>query len=240
MNHRSLGLANRRRAQVCALLIGCALVAGCERRGGSIPYDPPGFSAPAAPSVAAVEAYDVKLGPLDVLRINVFRVPDLSGDYQIDGQGNLDLPLIGTIKARDLGAEEFGRKLEQAYGARYLNNPEISVRVLNTNQLNITIEGGVNAPGVYPLQGRTTLLGAIAMSRGPLLYDSNPKRVAIFRKRDGQTMAAAFDLISIRHGKMADPIVYPGDIVVVDGSSLRSLYRDLLQAIPMIAVFNNL
>jgi polysaccharide export outer membrane protein len=240
LNYRSIGLANRRRMLACALLIGCAVLAGCERRGGKIPYDPPGFGAPSGPSVAAVEAYDVKLGPLDVLKISVFRVPDLTGDYQIDGLGNVDLPLIGSIKARDLSVEEFGRKLEQTYGAQYLNNPEITVRVLNSNQFNITIEGGVNAPGIYPLQGRTTLLGAIAMSRGPLLYDANPKRVAIFRKRDGQTMAAAFDLVAIRHGEMADPIVYPGDIVVVDGSSVRSLYRDLLQVIPLIAVFSNL
>ena len=39
---------------------------------------------------------------------------------------------------------------------------------------------------------------------------------------------------------MADPIVYPGDTIVVDSSSLRSLYRDLIQAIPLIAIFGNL
>lgn len=234
------GLAKRRRVQVCALLVACALVAGCERRGGKIPYDPPGFAAPTAPSSAAVEAYDVPLGPLDVVRVNVFRVPELSGDYQLDARGNVDLPLIGQVKARDLSIEDFSRQLEQRYGAQYINNPDITVRLLNTNQLNITIEGAVNAPGMYPLTGRTTLLGAIAMSRGTLLFDSNPKRVAIFRKQDGKTVAAAFDLIAIRHGKMADPIVYPGDTVVVDGSSIRSLYRDLLQTIPLIAVFSNL
>ena len=60
------------------------------------------------------------------------------------------------------------------------------------------------------------------------------------RKRDGKTVAAAFDLIAIRHGEMADPLVYPGDTIVVDGSKVRTIYRDLLQAIPMIAVFRSL
>jgi polysaccharide export outer membrane protein len=222
------------------LLIACALVAGCERRGGHIPYDPPGFTAPDAPSAAAIEAYDIRLGPLDVVRINFFRIPELSNDYQIDAHGNIDLPLIGQVKARDLSTDDFTREIEQRYGARYLNNPDISVRVLTSNQANVTVEGAVNAPGIYPLQGRTTLIGAIAMGRGTLLYDSNPKRVAIFRKREGKTVAAAFDLVAIRHGEMADPVVYPGDTIVVDGSSIRTLYRDLLQTIPLIAVFNSL
>jgi polysaccharide export outer membrane protein len=234
------GPANRRRARLCVLLLGCTALAGCETRGGNIPYDPPGFSAPPTASVAAFDAYDVKLGPLDVLRINVFRVPDLSGEYQIDGYGNVDLPLVGSIKARDMSAEEFGKQLEQLYGAQYLNSPEINVRVMTTNQLNVTVEGAVNSPGVFPLPGKTTLLGVIAMARGPILLESNPKRVAIFRKREGQTQAAAFDLVAIRKGEMADPVVYPGDIVVVQGASVRAIYRELLQTIPMIAVFSNL
>jgi polysaccharide biosynthesis/export protein len=234
------GLANRRRAQLCVLLLGCTVLAGCETRGGKIAYDPPGFNAPPTPSVAAFDAYDMKLGPLDVLKINVFRVPDLTGEYQIDGYGIVDLPLLGSIKARDMSVEEFGQRLEQLYGAQYLNNPDISVRVVTTNQLNVTVEGAVNSPGVFPLPGKTTLLGVIAMARGPAVADANQKRVAIFRKRDGQTQAAAFDLVAIRKGEMADPVVYPGDIVVVQGSSMRAIYRDLLQTIPMIAVFSNL
>ena len=76
-------------------------------------------------------------------------------------------------------------ELERAYGERYLNNPEITVRVISTNMTNITIEGGVNAPGIYALPGKTTLLGAIAMAKGIEPNIANPKRVAIFRKQQG-------------------------------------------------------
>lgn len=222
-----------------AMLAACAVLSGCERRGGKIPYDPVGFGAPDR-LASGVAAYDVPLGPLDVLRITVFRVPELSGEYQVDVRGIIDLPLVGSINVRDQNAEQFASTLEGMYATRYLNNPDVTVRVQSTNQLNVTIEGGVNAPGIYALPGHTTLLGAIALARGFNAQDSNPKRVAIFRKQGGQTVAAAFDVPAIRHGDMKDPLVYPGDTIVIDSSSIRSLYRDLLQTLPMIAVFNSL
>lgn len=222
-----------------ALLAACTVLSGCERRGGKIPYDPAGFGPPDR-LAAGVEAYDVPLGPLDVLRINVFRVPELSGEYQVDVRGIIDLPLVGSVNVRDQNAEQFASTLEGMYATRYLNNPDVTVRVQSTNQLNVTIEGGVNAPGIYALPGHTTLLGAIALARGFNLQDSNPKRVAIFRKQGGQTVAAAFDVPAIRHGDMKDPLVYPGDTIVIDSSTIRSIYRDLLQTLPMIAIFGRI
>jgi polysaccharide biosynthesis/export protein len=224
-----------------ALLLGLFVaLAACNARGGKIPYAPADFGAPDRDSQAAVEAYDIPLSPMDVVKISVFRVPELSGDYQVDARGNLDMPLIGSINARAFRPDEFAKELETRYGQRYLTNPDITVRVMTTNQINITVEGGVNAPGVYTLPGRTTLLGAIAIARGINTTDANPKRVAIFRKRDGQTVAAAFDIIAIRHGEMEDPLVYPGDTIVVEYSQLRSIYRDLLQTIPVAAIFYRL
>lgn len=229
----------RRVAGMFGLIFAMALLAGCETRGGNIPYDPPNFGAPDRPD-AARTSYEVPLGPLDVLRISVYRVPELSSDYQVDARGMVDLPLLGPINVRDQHPDQFARSLETLYGERYLQQPDITVRVLNTNQLNVTVEGGVNVPGIYALPGRTTLLGAVALARGVHPYESNAKRVAIFRKQDGQTVAAAFDLTAIRHGEMEDPVVYPGDTIVVDGARVRSLFRDILQTIPVLAIFRTI
>lgn len=232
-NGKSLG--RKGVAAICAVL----LLVGCETRGGKIPYDPADFGPPDRPDVTA-NAYDIPLGPLDNLRISVFRVAELSGDYQVDSKGILNLPLIGRTSVRDMNSTQFADELERLYGQKYLASPDITVKVLNTNGLNVTVEGSVNAPGIYALGGRTTLLGAVATARGLIQDQSNPRRVAIFRKRDGKTVAAAFDLTAIRHGEMADPIIYPGDTIVVDGSKLRAIYRDLLQTLPTIAIFNSL
>ncbi|WP_067734352.1 polysaccharide biosynthesis/export family protein [Novosphingobium naphthalenivorans] len=215
------------------------LLGACAMRGGDIPYGGAALG-PADRLSRADTPYDLVLGPLDELTITVFRIPDLSGDYQVDSKGFLNLPLLGPVNVRNLDATAFAQRLEQLYGERYLNNPQISVRVTNTSGTNITVEGGVTQPGVYALAGPTTLLGAIATAHGIDKDTGNPRRVAIFRKQNGETVAAAFDLIDIRHRKMDDPMVYPGDTVVVDADNLRQIYHDFLTSLPSIAVFSRL
>lgn len=234
----TLGLYKSLVLAVRFVLVGLAALAlsGCMTRGGKVPYAPADFGPPDKEQAAEV-AYDMPLGPLDVLSIKVFRVSELSGEYQVDAKGMLNLPLIGSISVRNKSPQEFAKELEQLYGRNYLNNPQISVRVMASINNSVTLEGGVAVPGVYQLAGRTTLLGAVAMARGIAQQDANPRRVVVFRKRNGQTMAAAFDLVAIRRGEMEDPIVYPGDVIVVDSSQVRPIYRDLIQSLPIISIF---
>ena len=70
--------------------------------------------------------------------------------------------------------------------------------------------------------------------------DANPHRIAIFRTVNGKRQAAAFDLTSIRRGQAPDPPIYPGDIVVVDGSSVKATEKKILQSIPLLAIFGPL
>jgi polysaccharide biosynthesis/export protein len=221
------------------VLAAAAAASGCSSRGGDIPYNVQDFGRPDPRSWVDAD-YEARLGPLDLLRINVFRVPDLSGEYQVDHTGSVDLPLVGRVSVRDQTASDFAQTLEQTYGRRYLNDPEITVRLVSTPSNNITVEGGVNGPGVIELNGPTTLLGAIAKAGGIQPNNGNPRRVVVFRKRGGQTVAAAFDVVDIRRGKMADPMIYPGDTVVVDSSDLKALYRELLQVVPTLAIFSSL
>lgn len=236
---RSAGAAAFLATRAGALLLACAALTACDTRGGKIPYNSTDFGPPLR-SDYGTPAYDIPLGPMDVLKVSVFRVTDLSGEYQVGPDGLVQLPLIGAVSVRDQRPEEFARQLEKLYSAKYLNNPDITVRVVSTNRNNVTVEGGVYAAGIYSLPGQTTLLGAVALARGVNINEGNAKRVVIFRKRDGNTVAAAFDLTSIRHGETADPIIYPGDTVVVDSSKLRSVFRDLISAVPLIAIFGRL
>jgi polysaccharide export outer membrane protein len=77
---------------------------------------------------------------------------------------------------------------------------------------------------------------AVALARGTS-EDANPGRVVVFRTINGQRMAAAFDLRAIRRAEAEDPAIYGNDIVVVDGSRARSIWRDVLGAIPILGVF---
>jgi polysaccharide export outer membrane protein len=223
-----------------ALLIGCLalamILAGCAgKRGGPVPYDVQNFGAPDAPVVATLEE-DYKIAPLDTLKINVFQVPDLSGDYEVDLTGNIAMPLVGNVKAVDKTARQLQADLVQRLGAKYLQNPDVSVGVKSSTRRSVTVDGSVRQPGIFPVTGPMTLMQAVAMARGTD-ENANPRRIAIFRQISGQRMAAAFDLTSIRRGEAEDPKVYSGDIIVVDGSSVKSLQREILQSIPILSIF---
>ena len=103
----------------------------------------------------------------------------------------------------------------------------------------VTVDGGVKEGGAFPVAGPTSLIRAIAMAKGTT-EDANARRVAVFRTIGGQRQAAAFDLTAIRRGEAPDPQIYPGDIIVVDGSSVKATQKQILQSIPLLAIFGPL
>jgi polysaccharide biosynthesis/export protein len=208
---------------------------GCATRGGTVPYDSPGFRAPDAPS-AIVQPPDYRIGPLDTLGIAIFRVPDLSGEVQVNEAGKFNLPLIGEVVAGGKTTDELAAHLRDRLSQRFLQDPQVQVSVKNAVSQRVTIEGSVAQPGIYPISGRTSLIQAVALARGTN-QDANPRRVVIFRQIDGKRQAAAFDLQSIRRGAMNDPEVYGNDVIVVDGSKSRSIFRDVISSIPAVALF---
>ncbi len=209
---------------------------GCSAgRGGSVPYEPANFGVPDAEQVA-VPLSQQRLAPLDKLRVTVFQVEDLSGEFQVDAAGNIQFPLIGTVAAQGKTPIELREEITRLLAARYLNQPDVSLTVLEQSEQTITVDGAVREPGVLPIRGATTLLRAVALAKGTT-EDANPSRVIVFRTIDGQRMAAAFDLQSIRRAEAEDPPIYGNDIVVVDGSNNRRMWRDILQALPVLGLF---
>lgn len=213
-----------------ALLTACA-----GSRGGPIPYNVQSFGEPDSP-VAATLGEDYRIAPMDTLKISVFQVPDLSGEFEVDLTGNIGMPLIGNVQAVDKTAQQLKAELTRRLGAKYLQNPDVNVGVKTSTRHSVTVDGAVRQPGSVPITGPMTLMQAIAQARGTD-ETANPRRVAIFRQIGGQRMAAAFDLVSIRRGEMEDPTVYRGDIIVVDGSSVRAIQREILTALPVFSVF---
>ena len=224
------------RAAMLALFLGVALLlAGCtDKRGGSIPYETQ-LALPDSPSLAALDE-DYRISPLDTLKVTVFQVPDLSGQFDVDLTGNLSLPLIGNVRAVDLTIDQLDTKITQALGQRYMQNPDVSVGVVKSTSRQVTVDGSVRAPGIFPLNGNLTLMQVVARAGGTD-ENANPRRVAVFRQVQGQRMAAAFDLSDIRRGKAEDPRIYSGDIIVVDGSKVKETQRQILTNLPILSIF---
>jgi hypothetical protein len=93
--------------------------------------------------------------------------------------------------------------LTSKFGEKYLENPDISVGVKESAKRSVTVDGAVKSAGAYGAVGDLTLMQAIALAGG-VTEDSNPRRIAVFRTIGGQRQAAAFDLVSIRRGEVAD------------------------------------
>jgi len=219
-------------------ILGLLFAAACaDTRGGSIPYDRP-LAAPDEVTFQTL-ASDYKIAPMDKLSIKVFKMEDLSGDYDVDLAGNISLPLIGQLKAANLTTEQLDGQLTSKLGDKYLEHPDVSVAIKSSTAHVVTVDGAVKEGGSFPVGGPTSLIKAIAMAKGTT-EDANNRRVAVFRTIGGQRQAAAFDLTSIRRGEAPDPQIYPGDIIVVDGSSVKAVQKQVLQSIPLLAIFGPL
>lgn len=212
-----------------------ALAACAGTRGGPIPYNVSNFGVPDAPSTQVLpSAYEI--APMDTLTVNVFGVPDLSHDYLVDLRGNISLPLVGDVLAVGKTPDQLKDFLKAKLGEKYFQNPDVTVGIKSSAGRNVTVDGAVGHAGAFPVAGSMTLMQAIALAGGTS-EDANAHRVAIFRTIAHQRQAAAFDLVSIRRGEMADPPVYAGDVVVVDGNSINAALKNIFMTTPLLRIF---
>lgn len=180
---------------------------------------------------------DYRIGPLDELSVTVFQVEDLSFEkLTVGATGLIEMPLIGTVQAAGRTPNELAADLQTRLGENYLRNPRVTVTVTEAASQKVTIDGAVTEPGVFQMKGRTTLLQAVAMAKGASRV-ANLRSVAVFRQVDGQRMVAVFDLAAIRAGQAADPVLQGDDVVVVDTSRTSVAMREIIAALPGLAIF---
>lgn len=222
------------------LLISILALGACTSSGGPKEGSIPTEALLATSAAGATTSGEYRIGATDLLRINVFRVPDLSfEEIRVDASGVIQMPLIGTVQAEGLTPDELSASLATRLGAQYLRNPQITVTVLEAASQKITVDGAVTQPGVYEMQGRTTLLQAVAMARGPIA-GADLKSVVIFRTIEGQRQFAVFDLAAIRAGEAPDPVVLGDDVIVVDTSFLSDVIQQVVRAAPSLYLFRTI
>jgi polysaccharide export outer membrane protein len=174
------------------------------------------------------------IGPLDSIQVDVFNVPELSRELQVDAGGRISMPLIGTIDARGKTSEELAKAIDASLRGRYVRNPNVTVNIKNSVSQVVTIDGQVTEPGLYPVTNQMTLLRAIAAAKGLSEY-ARQDDVVILRAVNGRKMAALYNVGAIRRGTYDDPPIYANDVVVVGDSPQRRLFRDFVSLSPLLA-----
>ena len=185
---------------------------------------------PQAP--ASASEVDYRIGSLDKLNITVFQIKDLTIEkMQVDASGQILLPLIGPVVAKGKTTTELSAEIAHKLGEHYLQSPQVSVTVEEAVSQKVSVEGAVNEAGVFELKGRTSLLEAVARAKG-VSKNANTHRVTIIRNIDGVPHAARFDLAAIGAGRARNPEVVGNDVVIVDGSQTKGVWRGLIESMP--------
>lgn len=146
---------------------------------------------------------EYRLGAGDRVKVTVFGHADLSGEFEVNGAGQIAMPLIRLVQVRGLTAEEAELVIAGKLSPGYLKNPRVSVSVLNYRPFYII--GEVNNPGSYPYVSDMTVLNAVALAGG-FTYRAKKSKVSIIRADDPEEKKTVISL---------DTLVLPGDIIEV-------------------------
>ncbi|BAY60293.1 polysaccharide export protein [Calothrix brevissima NIES-22] len=179
------------------------------------------------PAASAPIDTNYTLGGGDLIRVNVFEVPEYTGEYQIPPGGSINLPLIGSVSVLGLTTEQAADEIAQRY-ARFLKRPLISVNLLSPRPINIFVAGEVTRPGAYTLslQGGAgnnpgvqypTVLAALTTAQGVTLA-ADVTQVQLRRKlgRSGEQTVTLNLKDLIQTGRIGQDITLrDGDTIVV-------------------------
>ena len=174
------------------------------------------------------------IGPLDVINVEVFGVPELTRELQVDLSGQIAMPLIGRVDARGKTPSELAAEVTTLLRGRYVRNPNVTINVKTSVSQVVTVDGEVKEPGLYPVTNQTTLMRAIASAKG-LSEFGKLEDVVVLRTVNNRRMAGLYNLGAIRRGAYADPAIYANDVVVVGDSPARRLFKDVVSTAPLIA-----
>ena len=154
--------------------------------------------------------------PGDLIRLKVWREPDLSGDITVDPSGTATLPRMGPTPVSGMTADSLRRIIVATY-ARYLRDPAVDVTVLPR----VTILGAVRQPGVHNVDPSMTLADVLALAGGA---SQEGKQDKVELRRRGERVAAKLTLDS----PLAETPVRSGDQLVVPERAWLSRNAGLL------------
>lgn len=201
-------------------------------------------TAPAAESHTPTQyvnsAEDYRIGPQDLLELQVFGVEALNRTIRVNSRGFISLPLIGMTQAAGLTAEQLEEALAAKLAKDYLQNPQVSVFIKEYTSQRVTVEGAVKIPGVYPIKGRTSLVQALATAAGLTTLADPTIRVFRVDPATGNRTVLEFDLEKIRTGELRDPEVRNDDIVQVRESQGKSIAKALIEFVLPFRLLNPL
>ena len=191
--------------------LGCALLGAVVLTTGTGCTPPPRAT---AADLAHIEE-DTSLGTGDVFEVRVYGETDLSADYRVAQNGEIDFPLIGTVHVAGLEPGDVAAAIATALrDGQFLVDPHVSVIVREYNSKRISVLGAVRTPGNYPLRSGMGVVEAVSLAGG-FSSLANRDGTVITRTDAGETRRIAAPIDRITGGSSPDVPVRAGDIITV-------------------------
>lgn len=161
------------------------------------------------------------LGPNDYVGVEVFGEEDLRANGRLNPEGNLSVPLLGSVHLAGLTLTQAASKLTELYGRDYLVNPKVNVMLLGYAKRRFSILGQVGRPGSYEMPesspGGIDLLEAIALAGGYTRIAA-PERVTVRRQSANGDKIFKVNAKKFNKGSGGGFRVEPGDTITVGES----------------------
>jgi polysaccharide export outer membrane protein len=167
----------------------------------------------AKPEVIVPAGYIV--GDSDVIRVNVWKEPEVSQTVVVRTDGNISLPLINEVKVSGMTPLQIQDMVAEKLKG-FLNNPQVTVTVIEIRSKRAFITGEVVRPGTYSLNAQTTVLQLIAQAGGFTPF-AKKDSIVVLRTEDGRQSRLKFKYKEVVQGKKTEQNIalHPGDTVVV-------------------------
>ncbi len=187
--------------------------AGNKAEAGTAMEGATSASAVAGTSVATDPGY--RIGPEDVLQIEVWKEADFSASSPVRADGKISVPLLNDVQAAGLTPVQLAASLREQL-SKYVVDPKITVSVTQMNSRKAYVMGEVNRQGIVRLQSNLTVLQAISAAGG-LAPFANGKKIYVLRSRGGEQVKLPFNYEAVIKGKHAEQnvVLQPGDTVIV-------------------------
>jgi len=225
----------RRAAQFAAgalalLLVSFATASAAQRVAAVTPVAPP-RSAELPPAGAHDASLDA-IGPGDLVRITVFRNPDLTTETRVTEGGNVLFPLIGEVHVAGMTPYQAGHAIEKKLrDGRFVVNPEVNVALSQVNSRQVAVLGAVNKPGRYPIDSQNSRLTDFIAAAGGIAAPGADS-VTLVSSRDGKISKRDIDLNAIfRDGDLSQNVRrQPGDTLFVEKAPMVYIYGEVQKA----------
>jgi len=186
-----------------ALLVVAAVVGGCTAQQTGVR---------GAPEVEVEETGAYRIGAGDTLDILVWKEPEISGSARVRPDGKITVPLIGDVTALDAAPDDLAATLRERL-TRFIDQPNVVVRVAEMGSRRFFVVGNVQSPGMYDLRPGQTLLQALAVAGG--FTDFAERGGLRILRRRGEQRLLKCDYGAIVRGDVRDVPIEPDDTIVV-------------------------